>query len=57
MKDRFGSNDSISQAWISKVTNGPIIKGTDKAADQEQLRDLADDMQNCFFVFCNQLIC
>ena len=41
---------NISQALISKVTNGPIIKGTDKAADQEQLRDLADDMQNCFCV-------
>ena len=50
LKDRFESNDSISQAWISKVTNGPIIKGTDKAADQEQLRDLTDDMQNCFCI-------
>ena len=50
LKDRFESNDSISQAWISKVTNGPIIKGTHKAADQEQLRDLADDMQNCFCI-------
>lgn len=46
LKERFGNNDAISQAWVSKVMDGPVLKGNDCIG----LRDLADDMQNCYCV-------
>ena len=43
LKVRFGNDFVITEAWVSKVTEGPSIKPTDK----ERLQELADDLQNC----------
>lgn len=43
LKDRFGNDFVISQAWVEKITNRSIVK----ASDHEGLRELADDLLNC----------
>jgi len=44
LKQRFGDEYTISEAWINKVTGGPRLKLT----DGELLQNLADDLCNCF---------
>jgi hypothetical protein len=46
LKDRFGSDQAISEAWIAKVSDGPAIKMT----NYEGFRDLADKLQNCYCI-------
>lgn len=43
LKDRFGDNFTISEAWIQKVVHGDQIRGTDSLA----LRDFSDDIKLC----------
>ena len=43
LKERFGNNFVISEAWVAKVAGGPIIGGRDK----EALQNMADDLRNC----------
>ena len=43
LKERFGNQYQISEAWLKKVTGGPAIKATDGTA----LQDLADDLRCC----------
>ena len=40
--DRFGSDHKISDAWIRKVTEGPVIQSNPK-----HLRDFADQLKTC----------
>ena len=44
LKQRFGDEYTISEAWINKVTSGLRLKPT----DGELLQNLADDLCNCF---------
>ena len=39
----FGSTYKVTNAWISKISNGPFIK----ANDREALLGLADGLLNC----------
>ena len=39
----FGNVYKVTNSWICKVTNGPVIK----PGDREALIDLADDLHNC----------
>ena len=43
LKQRFGDEYTISEAWINKVTGGMRLKPT----DGELLQNLADDLCNC----------
>lgn len=43
LKDRFGNDFIISESWLEKVTNGPIIK----PSDQNGLQDYADNLHSC----------
>ncbi|XP_064639787.1 uncharacterized protein LOC135495255 [Lineus longissimus] len=43
LQERFGSNYVIAEAWISKVTEGPVIK----PSDHRGLQDYADELQSC----------
>ena len=43
LAERFGSKYKVTNSWISKISNGPVIK----ANDREALLGLADDLQNC----------
>ena len=43
LKERFGNNFVISEAWVAKVAGGPTIGGRDK----EALQNMADDLRNC----------
>ena len=43
LAERFGNVYKVTNSWIRKVTNGPIIK----PGDREALFDLADDLHNC----------
>eukprot|EP00057_Strongylocentrotus_purpuratus_P021792 XP_011676266.1 PREDICTED: uncharacterized protein LOC105444125 [Strongylocentrotus purpuratus] len=42
LMDRFGSDHKISNAWIRKVTEGPVIQSNPK-----HLRDFADQLKTC----------
>ncbi|XP_011669772.2 uncharacterized protein LOC100889397 [Strongylocentrotus purpuratus] len=42
LMDRFGSDHKISDAWIRKVTEGPVIQSNPK-----HLRDFADQLKTC----------
>ncbi|XP_064621732.1 uncharacterized protein LOC135484315 [Lineus longissimus] len=41
LKDRFGSDFVVSQAWVNRIVNRKQAKGP------EAIRDLADDLKNC----------
>ena len=41
LKERFGDEHTISQSWIDKVTERPIVN------DNAALQDLADDLRCC----------
>ena len=41
LKDRFGNEHDISEAWINKIVTRPDIR------DNKALRDYADDLRNC----------
>ena len=41
LKERYGDEHTISQAWIDKVTTRPNV------ADNQSLQDLADDLRCC----------
>jgi hypothetical protein len=43
LKDRFGDNFMIAEAWINKITENKMIK----AADRLQLQEFADDLMCC----------
>ena len=43
LAERFGNVYKVTNSWICKVTNGPVIK----PGDREALIDLADDLHNC----------
>ena len=43
LAERFGDIFKVSNSWIAKVSNGPIIKPTDR----ETLQELADDLESC----------
>jgi len=43
LKERFGNNYVISEAWVNKVAKGKMISPHDK----EALREFADDLVNC----------
>ena len=43
LEERFGNVYKVTNSWICKVMNGPVIK----AGDREALVDLADDLHNC----------
>ena len=41
LKERFGSEHDISEAWINKIVTRPDIR------DNKALRDYSDDLRNC----------
>ena len=41
--ERFGDVFKVSNSWMEKVSNGPIIK----PGDREALQELADDLESC----------
>ena len=43
LAERFGDKFKVTNSWIRKVSDGPVIK----ARDREALQDLADDLKNC----------
>ena len=43
LAERFGDVFKVSKSWIDKVSNGPIIK----FSDREALQELADDLESC----------
>ena len=43
LKERFGNDFMILQAWIGKVTEGPFLKPN----NGEALQDFADDVRGC----------
>ena len=43
LAERFGDKFKVTNCWIRKVSDGPVIK----ARDREALQDLADDLKNC----------
>ena len=43
LEGRFGDNFLVTNAWITKVADGPVIGFNDR----EALQDLADDLGNC----------
>ena len=42
LKDRFGDDDMIAQAWVNKIVKLPDVKGV------ENLRDYADVVSCCY---------
>ncbi|XP_041453145.1 uncharacterized protein LOC121406188 [Lytechinus variegatus] len=42
LTDRFGNAFKICDAWIKKITEGPVIQN-----DPKQLRDFADQLKTC----------
>ena len=42
--ERFGNILHLKDAWLKQVTEGPSLKGNDRIG----LRDLADDVRNCY---------
>ena len=44
LKQRFGNDYVISEAWINKVTQGTVLKPSDRVA----LQDYADELVNCY---------
>ena len=46
LKARFGSNDAITNAWVTKIVEGSPIR----LNDNEGLRDYADDLQTCYAI-------
>ena len=56
LKERFGNDFTISQAWVKKVTDGPSLK----ANDGDALQDFADEVRGCMETLtamgkCNEL--
>ena len=43
LKERFGNDFVISEAWINKVTDGPMIKPN----NGPELQNLVDDLKGC----------
>ena len=43
LEERFGDRYKVTNSWITKVSNGPKLK----TSDREGLLDLAGDLQNC----------
>ena len=43
LAERFGDKFKVTNSWIRRVSDGPMIK----AGDREALQDLADDLKNC----------
>ena len=43
LHERFGNKFTISQSWVTKVTDGPPIK----ASQAEAMQDMADDLRGC----------
>ena len=43
LAERVGDKFKVTNFWITKVSDGPLIK----AGDREALQDLADDLKNC----------
>ncbi|KAK3742185.1 hypothetical protein QZH41_012075 [Actinostola sp. cb2023] len=43
LADRFGDKYAVTNAWIRKVSEGPVIK----VNDREALLDLASDLESC----------
>jgi len=43
LKERFGDSYVITEAWLSKVTEGRMLSPHDK----EELQEYADDLQSC----------
>lgn len=43
LKERFGDNYVISEAWINKICNGRVIRPN----DGKVLREISDDLRNC----------
>ena len=43
LAERFGDKYTVTNAWIHKVSEGPMIK----ISDREALQDLVDDLENC----------
>ncbi|XP_038049665.1 uncharacterized protein LOC119723179 [Patiria miniata] len=43
LKERFGNEFKISQAWVDRVCEGPVLKSN----SAEALQDFADDVQGC----------
>ena len=43
LTERFGDQFKVTNSWIKKVSDGPMIK----AGDREALQDLADDLKKC----------
>ena len=41
--ERFGDKYKVTTSWITKVSDGPVLK----SGDREALLDLADDLENC----------
>jgi transposase InsO family protein len=44
LKDRFGNEYKIAQAWILKITNTRVIRGN----DCDKLQEYADDLSCCY---------
>ena len=43
LKERFGDDYKISEMWVKKVTEGPIIRHSEGSC----LQELADDLRSC----------
>ena len=43
LAERFGEKFKVTNSWIRKVSDEPVIQ----AWDREALQDLADDLKNC----------
>ena len=43
LKERFGDDYKISEMWVKKVTEGPIIR----YGEGHCLQELADDLRSC----------
>ena len=43
LKERFGNDYRISETWVRKVTEGPVIRNN----EGNRLQELADDLRSC----------
>ena len=43
LKERFGDDYKISEMWVRKVTEGPVIK----YGEGRRLQEMADDLRSC----------
>ena len=43
LRERFGDDYKVSELWVTKLTDGPLVRQGDKDA----LQEIADDVRSC----------